>query len=199
MTEDRLGAFGGAIFLNEIEARERNVEASAFGEFEQHEFGGAIAVIDFFQALILADAVFDVDDVVSDLKIAEVGEEGGDFGFRALRARGDGLGFVEEIARAEDGEIGFGQENAIGDVGRGESGGEDFSGEVTGFVGVAFASASAAAELERDVVFGEDIGQALDFADVGDGEENAFAIGVELLDFAPASRGRRRGSGARAG
>ncbi len=81
MTEDRLGAFGGAIFLHEIEAGERNVEASGFGEFEQHEFGGAIAVVDFLQALILADAVLDVDDVVADLEIAEVGEEGGDFGF----------------------------------------------------------------------------------------------------------------------
>ena len=55
-------------------------------------------MIDFFQALILADAVLDVDDVVSDLKIAEVGEESGDFGFGALRTRGDGFGFVEEIA-----------------------------------------------------------------------------------------------------
>ena len=148
MTQNRLGAFGGAIFLHQIEARERNVEASGFGEFEQHEFGGAIAVVDFFQALILADAVLDVDDVVADLEIAEVGEEGGDFGFRALRTRGYGFGFVEEIARAEDGEIGFGEQNAIGNVGRGQRGGENFAGEVTGFVGVAFAAAGAASQLE---------------------------------------------------
>ena len=87
-----------------------------------------------------------------------------------------------------------GSEHAFGDVGRGERGGEDFSGEVAGFVGVAFASASAAAELEGDVVFGEDVGQALDFADVRDGEENALAIGVEFLDFLAASSGPRRGS-----
>jgi len=38
-------------------------------------------VIDFFKTLILADAVLDVDDVVSDLEVAEVGEKGRDFGF----------------------------------------------------------------------------------------------------------------------
>ena len=36
---------------------------------------------------------------------------------------------------------------------------------------------------KRDVVFGEDVGEAFDFSDVGDGEENALAIGVELLHF----------------
>ena len=60
-------------------------------------------MVDFFQALILADTVLDVDDVVSDLEIAEVGEECGDFGFRTLRAGADGFGFIEEIAGAEDG------------------------------------------------------------------------------------------------
>ena len=106
-------------------------------------------MVDFFQSLILADAVLDVDDVVSDLEIAEVGEERGDFGFRALRARGDGFGFVEEIAGAEDGEVGFGEQDAIGDVGCGQRGGEDFSGEVAGFVGVAFAAAGAASQRKE--------------------------------------------------
>ena len=103
MTQSRLGAFRGAILLHQIEAGERNVEAGGFGKFEQHEFGGAVAMVDFFQSLVLADAVFDVHDVIANLQIAEVGEKGGDFGFRALGARGDGVGFVEEIAGAEDG------------------------------------------------------------------------------------------------
>ena len=148
MTERWLGAFGRTVFLNQVEARERDVEARAFGVFEQHEFGVAVALIDFFQALILADAVFDVDDVVSDLQVAEVGEERGDFRLLALRARSDGVGFVEQIARAEDGEVRVGEHHAVGDVGFGERGGEDFSGEVTGFVGVAFAAAGAAAQAE---------------------------------------------------
>ena len=148
MTQRWLGPFGRTVFLDQVEARERDVEARAFGVFEQHELGVAVALIDFFQALILADAVFDVDDVVSDLQVAEVGEEGGDFRLLALRARGDGVGFVEEIARAEDGEVRVGEDDAVGDVGLGERGGENFSGEVAGFVGVAFAAAGAASQAE---------------------------------------------------
>ena len=176
MAERGLGAFGGTVFLNQVEARERDVEARAFGVFEQHELGVAVALIDFFQALILADAVFDVNDVIADLQIAEVGEERGDFRLLALRARSDGVGFVEQIARAEDGEVRVGKHHAIGHVGFGERGGENFAGEVTGFVGVAFAAAGAAAETKRDVVFGEDIGEALDFAGVGHGEQNLIAL-----------------------
>ena len=79
--------------------------------------------------------------------------------------------------------MGVREKDAVGDVGLGERGGEDFSGEVAGFVGVAFAAASAAAEAEAHVVFGEDVGEALDFAGVGDGEENLVACVGELLDF----------------
>src|ERR1700683_3701716 len=123
MTQDRLGAFERTILLNEIETSEGDVEAGGLGEFEQHEFGGAVAVVDFLQALVLADSAFDVHDIIADLEVAEVGKEGGDFGFLALRARGYCVGFVEEIARAEDGEIGLGEQNAVWDVGRGKGGG----------------------------------------------------------------------------
>ncbi len=190
MTERWLGAFGRPVFLNQVEARERDVEARAFGVFEQHELGVAVALIDFFQALILADAVFDVDDVVADLQVAEVGEECGDFRLLALRARSDSVGFVEKIASAENGEMGVGEHHAIGDVGFGERGGENFSGEVTGFVGVAFAAAGAAAQAEADVVFGEDVGEAFDFAGVGDGEQNLISLPGEFLDFFEHRRNR---------
>jgi hypothetical protein len=177
MTEGWLRAFGRAVFLNQVEAGERDVEARAFGVFEQHEFRVAVALIDFLEALVLADAVFDVDDVVANLKVAEVGEEGGDFRLLALRARSHGVGFVEQVAGAEDGQVGVGEHDAIGDVGFGERGGENFAGEVTGFVGVAFAAAGAAAQAEAHVVFGEDVGQAFDLAGVGDREQNLIALG----------------------
>ena len=75
MIQDRLRAFRRTILLHQVEASERHVETRGFGVLEQHEFRGAIALIDFFQALVLANAVFHVDDVVSDLQVAEVGKE----------------------------------------------------------------------------------------------------------------------------
>ncbi len=48
MTQGGLRAFGRAILLHQVETGERNVEASGFGEFEQHEFGGTVAVVNFF-------------------------------------------------------------------------------------------------------------------------------------------------------
>src|SRR2546423_9633825 len=80
--------------------------------------------------------------------------------------------------------------HAVGEVGLGECGGENFSGEVAGFVGVAFTAASAAAEAEADVVFSEDVGEALDFASVGDGEQDLIARASELLDFFEHARNR---------
>jgi len=121
--------------------------------------------------------VFHVDYVVSDLEVAKVGEEGGDFGFLALRARRNEVGFVEEVAGSEDGEVRVGEDEAVGDVGLEERGGENFSGKVGGFVGVALTSAGAAAESVAGVVFGEDVGQALDFSRVGSGEDYARAAG----------------------
>ena len=59
---------------------------------------------DFFEALILRDAVLDVDDVVADGEVAEVGDEGGGFGFLRLGTGGD-VGFVGEVVGAEDDEI----------------------------------------------------------------------------------------------
>ena len=68
-----MARFRRTVLLHQIQARKRNVEAGGFGKFEQHEFGGAIAVVDFFQSLVLADAMLDVHYVVADLKVAEIG------------------------------------------------------------------------------------------------------------------------------
>ena len=147
--------------------------------------------------------MLDVDDVVADLEIAEIGEKGGDFGFLAPWARGHEIGFVEEIAGSEDGDMSFGEDEAVGDVGLEQRGGENFSGKVGGFVGIAFAAAGAASETIAGVVFGEDVGKALDLSGVGRGEDDAIAADVSfftssiMLGTLPwkrgrAGRGRRR-------
>ena len=43
---------------------------------------------------------------------------------------------------------------------------------------------------KRDVVLGEDVGEALDFAGVRDGEQNLIALSGELLDFFEHRRNR---------
>ena len=109
-------------FWIEIETRERDIEARALGIFEEHEFGVAVALIDFLQSLILADAVFDVDDVVADLQIAEVGEEGGDFGFRAAAGRETTRSDSSNRSRAPKmARCGVGEDEAVGDVGLDEA------------------------------------------------------------------------------
>ena len=88
-----------------------------------------------------------------------------------------------------------GKEHAIGDVSLGERGGEHFAGEVTGLVGVTFAAAGAASQAKRDVVFGEDVGEALDFAGVGNGKQYLVALSGELLHFFEHGRNRAMEAG----
>ena len=81
--------------MNQVQTRQRDVKAGAFGVFEQHEFGVAVALVDFFQALILPNSVLDVDNIVADLQIAEVGQKCRDFRFMPLRPRSDRVGFIK--------------------------------------------------------------------------------------------------------
>ena len=88
-----------------------------------------------------------------------------------------------------------GKHHSIGDVSFGQRGGQDFAGEVTGFVGIAFAAARAASQAEANVVFGEDVGQSLDFASVGHGEQNLIPCAGELLHFFEHRRNRAMEAG----
>ncbi len=183
VTERGLRAFRRAIFLNQVETRERDVEPRALGVFEQHELGVAIALIDFLQALILADAVFDVNDVVADLQVAEVRKERRDFRLLTLRARSHRIRFIKQIPSAEDGEVRFREQRSIGNIGFRERRGENFAGEVAGLVGITFAPASAASQAERNVVFGKDVGQALNFTGIGHGKQHLISLSGKLLHF----------------
>ena len=68
---------GGAVFLDQVEARERHVEArgSANSRIMNSTFEAILH--DLFQAVVAGDAVLDVDNVVADGEVAEVGDEGG--------------------------------------------------------------------------------------------------------------------------
>ena len=90
----------------------------------------------------------------------------------------------------------FRKDHAVGHVGLHQRGGQNFSREVSGLVGVAFAAARAAAQAERHVVLGEDVGQALDFAGVGHGKHDPLPARQSASALLPASPEPSRGSAA---
>src|SRR5579863_4962257 len=130
MAQGRLRTFRGPIFLNQVEAGERHVEASPFRIFEQHEFRVAVTLVDFFEAPVLTNPVLDMYDIIPDLEIAKIGEKRRDLRFLALRARGDSIRFIEEVTRAEDGEMRVGKNDTVGHVRFCKRGRVDLSGEV---------------------------------------------------------------------
>ena len=95
-----------AVLLDEVEAGERDVEFGFVGELEDHELEWRLVVLfDDAQAAVAGDAVFDVDDVVADGEVAEVGDEGGGFGFAAADGAGGDVGVVGEVLRAEEDDL----------------------------------------------------------------------------------------------
>ena len=183
---------GGAVLLDEVEAGERDVEFGLVGELEDHEFEGRLVVlVDHAQATVLGDAVLDVDDVIADGKVAEVGDEGGGFGFGATDGGAGGyVGVVGEVLRAEDHDLPGGGTIQVhdldtgGDGGLDDDGGAQVSGEVAG-LGVDGGGAGgfvAGAEAVGDLILLEKPGETLDFALVGSGEEDAGVLGHERLD-----------------
>ncbi len=85
----------GAIFLDEVEASERDVEFGFVGELEDHELEWDAGVFfDDAEAAVAGDAVFDVNDVIAYGEVAEVGDEGGGFGFSAADGAGGDVGVV---------------------------------------------------------------------------------------------------------
>ena len=127
--------------------------------------------------------MLDVDHVIANLQVAEVGEKCRSLRLLTLRTRDHRIRFIEQIARAENGEAGVGEDDAIGHVGLDQRGGQHFAGEVGSFVGVTFAAARAAAQAERNGVLAEDVGQAFDFAGVRHGDQDALALRNLLLHF----------------
>src|SRR4051812_14198495 len=73
------------------------------------------------------------------------------------------------------------EDNAVRHVGFGECGGMNFSGEVTGLVGIAFAATRPAAQFEADIVFREDDGQALHFSGIRDRKQDLIPGSGELF------------------
>src|SRR5260370_32104175 len=108
-----------------------------------------------------------MNDVIDNLQIAEVGEEGRGFRFLPLRSRRHQVRFVEQVACPKNREMRFRQNEAVGKVSLQQRSGENVAGKIRSFVSIAFSAAGAASQTIRGVVLGEHIGEALDFSPVG--------------------------------
>ncbi len=75
-----------AIFLDQIQARQRNVELGVARVFEQHEVALVVALRDLARAQESADAVRFMHHVIAGLQIRHVGGEGGQLRFAWGRA-----------------------------------------------------------------------------------------------------------------
>src|SRR5262249_45207950 len=149
---------------------------------EDHEFERDAGVFfDDAEAAVAGYAVFDVNDVVADGEVAEVGDKGGGFGFAAADGTDGDVGFVGEILRAEDDDLAGGGFVEVEDLDAGGYGGfyddgsAEVSGEIAGFavdVGAAVGFA-AGAEAVGYFVFLQEAGEAFDFALIRCGEEDA--------------------------
>ncbi len=102
LVELRRGAcVRGTVFLDEVEARKRDVELGGLGEFENHELDGETVLHNLFQALILRDAMLDMHDIIADGEVAEVRDKGRGLRLLRLDARCY-VGFVGEIVCAKE-------------------------------------------------------------------------------------------------
>ena len=98
-----------AVFLDEVEAGERDVELGLVSELEDHQLQRRLAMLlNDAQAAVLRDAVFDVDHIVADGEVAEVGDEGGGLGLAADNGAGLNVGVVHEIVCAEENDLACG-------------------------------------------------------------------------------------------
>ena len=72
----RRPGIGGAVFLDQVEPGERDIEPRLFGELQHHELHSDAFLLDLLQPHIAGDAVLHVDHVVAYREVAEVGDEG---------------------------------------------------------------------------------------------------------------------------
>ena len=140
--------------------------------------------------------MFDVDDVVADRQITEVGDERGGFGFSAASRTGGDVGVVGEVLRAEKDELASARFIEIEDLNAaGDLGFDDYwraqvngaPGQVARFRvdGGATGMLASGAQPVGDLVFLQEPGEAFDFALIGRGKEDTGLLlheSVESVD-----------------
>ena len=176
MVEGRLCSFRRAIFLHQIKPRQWHIQTRAFRILQQHELCITVALVNLLQSLVLPNTMLDVNHVVANLEIPEVGKKCRGLGFVPLRARGHRVRLIEEIARTQDGQVGVGKRDTIWNIRLRQRRREQFTREIRSFVGVALSASGAAAQAERNCILAENVGQALDFASIWDSNQDSLTL-----------------------
>ncbi len=109
--QGRVRAIDAAVFLDQVEALDRDVQLGIILIGQEHEFLRSLREIDSFQPLEPADAVIDVDDAIAGLEISEIGNEQARRAPRAFRRRRH-LCLIEYIRTRQDAQRRSGKEEA---------------------------------------------------------------------------------------
>ena len=140
VAQSRTHAFGRAIFLNQVQPREGHVEPRSVGEFQEHELRRTVALVDFLQPLVLADAMLHVNHIIANLQIAEIGNKCRNFRPQPLRPSHHSFRLVEQVARSENCQAGVGKQNSVGHVGLYQRSRKHVAGKIGSLVGIALAA-----------------------------------------------------------
>src|SRR6266478_4730739 len=165
--ERRMRAFEDAVTLHQIHALERNIEARIVGIFEQHELAAMSSGLDLAKSLELADAMVNVDHVVTGLQLGKIAEETGSANFAAgAFDRGRN---VEKIGVSEKGKASIGKGDAFGERCANQQHGRGF---VRALRGESGGSIFRFAKHVGHFVFSANVRKALDLSGAGSGQEN---------------------------
>ena len=182
--QHRRGAgIGRAVFLDQVEPSERNVELGSLGEFQDHELDRKPVLLDLLQALVLRDAMLHMNDVVADAEIAKVRDKG-----RGLRFPGNGarrnVSFIGEIVGAEDDQVRVHKHDARCQRRAHDHRHAQVASHVTGFLEHRVASARrTAAQPVWNFVFAKNSRQALHVALMRSGKHDARLRRHQLLQL----------------
>jgi hypothetical protein len=164
-----------AVFLDEVEPFDGDIEFRLVLIGQQDKLLQALLEIDRFQPLEPADAVIDMNDVVSQFEIAEIGKKEPLGAAHAPRRRGH-FRLIEDIRPGQDSQLHGGKEES-----RVQRSHTQQDGAVFGFAG-GRRRLIAPAQVGRDLIFLQDVMNALGPAQVGEEKCDPLARAAEFLE-----------------
>ena len=93
-----------AILLNQVQTSQRNIQLSLFGKLKNHELDRKPVLHNLLQPLVLRNTVLDVNHVIADTQVAEIGDKRRSLRPLRLRPRCN-IRVVREIVGAEQNQI----------------------------------------------------------------------------------------------